>query len=263
MVRTLLVRGMLAGLLAGILGFGVAKTLGEPQVDKAISFEGRIEQLHHEQPGEELVTRPLQNSGGLGTGAILYGVAIGGIFALVFAVAYGRLGPLTARGTAAVLALLGFISIYLVPLLKYPPNPPAIGIEDTIGRRTGLYLLMIAASVGAMVLAVVLRRRLVPRFGAWDSTLLVGAGYGVVIFLCYVLFPGINEVPQKAISGVTSSVTDAGVTFPPAVLWRFRIASLAIQATVWTTIAISFGYLAQKQLETDRVPQAGRENVGV
>jgi hypothetical protein len=39
MVRTLLVRGMLVGLVAGLLVFGFGKLFGEPQVDRAITFE--------------------------------------------------------------------------------------------------------------------------------------------------------------------------------------------------------------------------------
>ncbi len=39
MVRDLLIRGMIAGFVAGILCFGVGKMFGEPQVDRAIAFE--------------------------------------------------------------------------------------------------------------------------------------------------------------------------------------------------------------------------------
>jgi len=41
MVGKLLVRGMLAGIAAGLLSFGFAKIVGEPQVDQAISFEAK------------------------------------------------------------------------------------------------------------------------------------------------------------------------------------------------------------------------------
>jgi len=43
----------------------------------------------------------------------------------------------------ALLALAAFITIALVPMLKYPANPPAVGNPDTIGPRTGLYLSML------------------------------------------------------------------------------------------------------------------------
>src|SRR5215831_9419821 len=107
MVRSLLIRGMLVGLLAGLAAFGFARWKGEPNVNKAIAFESYVEyDLHHEAAEPEPVSRALQDSAGLGTGTLLYGVAMGGVFALVFSIAYGRLGLRTARGTAAVLALL-------------------------------------------------------------------------------------------------------------------------------------------------------------
>ena len=40
---------MLVGLAAGLLAFGVARVLGEPQVNKAIAFEEYVEyNVHHE-----------------------------------------------------------------------------------------------------------------------------------------------------------------------------------------------------------------------
>lgn len=256
MVRSLLIRGLLVGLVAGLAAFGFARWKGEPSVNKAIAFEDYVStDVHHEPHEHEEVSRSVQDSAGLGTGAILYGVAMGGIFALVFAAAYGRIGLRTARGTAALLGLLGFVGIYLVPLLKYPANPPAIGQEDTIGKRTVLYLAMVVLSVAALVAAVAVRRRLVARFGAWNATLVVGAGYIVAMAICYLALPGINEVPQAAIPGVVDAVTDATVTFPPVVLWNFRVASLGIQVVVWTIIALGFGMLAERLLEPARRAQ--------
>jgi hypothetical protein len=39
MVRTFLVRGMLVGIVAGLLSFAFLKIYGEPQVDRAVAFE--------------------------------------------------------------------------------------------------------------------------------------------------------------------------------------------------------------------------------
>jgi predicted cobalt transporter CbtA len=262
MVRSLLIRGMLAGLVAAVAAFGFARWKGEPNVNKAIAFESYVgSEVHHEAPEDEEVSRTLQESAGLGTGVILFGVAMGGIFALVFSVAYGRIGLRTARGTAALLGLFGFVGVYLVPLLKYPANPPAIGQEDTIGRRTVLYLAMVLLSVGGIVVAAIVRGRIEHRFGAWNATLLAGAGYIVAMAVFYLVLPGINEVPQQALSGVVDSVADAEVTFPPTVLWNFRVASLGIQLVVWTTIALVFGVLAQRVLEPARSDSAGRSMV--
>jgi hypothetical protein len=252
MVRSLLLRGMLVGVAAGLLAFLTAHALGEPQVQKAIDFESYVATAHHEPEEAEAVSRDVQSTIGLGAGSLLYTVAFGGLFALVFAAAYGRLGTMTARGTSAALGVMGLLSIYLVPNLKYPANPPAIGDGDTIGHRTTLYLLMIVASVALMVLAVVVRKRWVPRLGEWNATLAAGALLVVGVAVCYVAFPGINEVPQRAIPGVVRAVTDAGVTFPPTLLWRFRLASLAVQLVIWGTLGLGFGVVAQRLFDRDR-----------
>jgi hypothetical protein len=250
MVRALLIRGMLAGLLAGLFGFIYSHQFGEPPVETAIAFQSYVEyDLHHNPSETELVSRPLQSSAGLATGTLVYGAALGGVFALVFAATYGRIGPFAARGTAALLASLGFTAAYLTPFLKYPANPPSIGDPDTIQFRTGVYVLLIVASICGMILAVSMRRRFVTRFGGWNATLLAGALYVVLMGLCFAVFPSINEVPQQAIPGVASAVTDADVTFPPTVLWAFRITSLGLQVVMWTTIAVVFGVLAERQLE--------------
>jgi Probable cobalt transporter subunit (CbtA) len=76
--------------------------------------------------------------------------------------AYGRLGPLGAWGTAALLGVFGFVAAYLTPFIKYPPNPPSVGDPETIGRRTALYLVLVLLSIAAMVLAVRARQGLVP-----------------------------------------------------------------------------------------------------
>jgi len=97
MARSLLIRGMLVGLLAGILMFAVGRIGGEPQVDRAIAFETALDAAtmkaetaaHPDRsaPQPELVSRPNQAGAGLLTGTLIYGTAFGGLFALVFAYA--------------------------------------------------------------------------------------------------------------------------------------------------------------------------------
>src|SRR5215469_15064229 len=109
MVTGLLARGLLVGLVAGLLAFGVARIFGEPQVDRAIAFEDQARQAKGEVAEPELVSRRTQAGIGLFTAIVVYGVALGGLFSLVFASAYGRIGDLSPRATAAVLALVGFL----------------------------------------------------------------------------------------------------------------------------------------------------------
>jgi len=103
----LLIRGMLVGVVAGLLAFGFAKLFGVPQVDFAIAFEEQVGQARGDAPETEMVSRAVQTGIGLLTAAVVYGAALGGLFALVFAVAYGRIGRLSPRLTAALLAGAG------------------------------------------------------------------------------------------------------------------------------------------------------------
>jgi hypothetical protein len=244
MVRTFLVRGMLVGIVAGLLSFGFLKIYGEPQVDRAIAFEEQMDQAnaefakHHgmvmpeEQP--ELVSRPVQAGLGLFTAVMVYSAAFGGLFGLAFAFAQGRMAnDLGPQALAALLALTGFIAIYLVPNLKYPANPPSVGNPDTIGTRTALYFGMIGISLVAMIGAVNFRRMLIARYGAWNATVMVAAYYLVVIIAAALLLPAVNEVPEE---------------FPALVLWKFRLASLAAQLILWTTLGLLFGALTQRAM---------------
>jgi predicted cobalt transporter CbtA len=240
-MRSLLVRGMLAGLVAGLLYAIFAFVFGEPQVDSAIAFEDKVAAAAGGAPGEELVSRGVQSTIGLTVAAVVFGLAIGGIFALVYALAQGRVGRLGPRGTSAVLAVIGFLTVYAVPYLKYPANPPASSIDDTISQRTGLYVVMVLSSVVIGAAAVVLRERLVPRIGGWNATLAAAAGYGVVIGVVMAVLPTIAETPAD---------------FPATVLYDFRQASFIGQLVLWTALGLIFGVLAERSTKRSLSPSA-------
>jgi len=236
MIRSLLIRGMIAGLVAGLIGFGFAKAFGEPWVARAIAFEEQHEHAHshHHDGDEQLIGRDTQSGLGLLTGVAVFGTALGGIFSLVFALAYGRLGALRARGTSALLAMGGFVSVAVVPFLKYPPSPPAVGNADTIGPRTALFFGMVAISIAAAVFAVWLQRRTHARHGDWNATIIAGVVYIALMVIAQGVLPRVDEVP-------------AG--FSASVLWNFRVAAIGIQVIIWTTLGLVFGALAARQLE--------------
>lgn len=243
MVGSLLLRGMLVGLVAGILAFAFARAYGEPQVDRAIAYEEQVSAkaapAAAEEPvaagEEELVSRPTQAGIGLFTGIVVYGTALGGIFALVFAFAYGRLGALTPRSTAAVIAALGFAAIVIVPFLKYPGNPPAVGNDETIAYRTAMFFIMLLLSIAAMVAAIAVARRLRQSYGVWNGALIAAAGFLVVVALVQLAMPVINDVPDD---------------FSADLLWRFRVASIGIHVILWSVIGVGFGALAERLLGT-------------
>lgn len=253
MEKRLILRGLLAGAIGAVPAFVFARLCAEPVIARAIAFEdGRTdaENAHgvHEH-GVELFTRSVQSGVGLGFGVLLFGVAMGALFAVLFCVTYARVagrpespGP---RQLSLLLAAGAFATVYLVPFVKYPPNPPAVGQSDTIGMRTGWYLVMVLVSVVLAIATVLLARRLVERFGAWNRRLLAGGAYLVVIAVVMVLLPTVDETPQP-LRDASGAIIYPG--FPADVLYEFRLLSLATQLVLWMTIGLVFAPLAQRLL---------------
>lgn len=244
MVGNLLLRGMIVGVIAGLCAFGFARVFGEPQVDRAIAFEEQTaaaEQAASGQPAmeePEIVSRTTQAGIGLLTGVVVYGAAVGGLFSLVFAYAYQRLGRLSPRGTAALLALGAFIAVVVVPFVKYPATPPAVGNPETIGARTELFFVMIVVSLAAAVASISLAQRLWAKYGAWNASIIAGLAFLAVVAVAQYALPTVNEVPEN---------------FSADLLWRFRTASLGIHVILWTVIGLGFGVLAERSLASRNV----------
>jgi hypothetical protein len=251
---SLLWRGMVVGFVAALLSFGILKVMGEPAVDRAIAFESAMDgakaKAGHDAamakgetppPDEEepeLVSRPVQGGIGLFTGVAVYSIAFGGLFALAFAILYGRMGDWSPRVNAAVLALSGFLAIYAVPILKYPANPPSIGNSDTIGLRTAIYFGMILLSLGSMIAAWSIRNRLIDELGAWNATLAGAAVFVVAVVIFALVMPPLDETPEG---------------FPADVLWQFRMASLGAQAILWTVLGLGLGAWVERDFAEARV----------
>ncbi|HEX7782803.1 MAG TPA: CbtA family protein [Sphingobium sp.] len=240
MTRSLLIRGMIAGIIAAVLVTLFARTFAEPSIDLAIGFEAAHEQASHAaMPGmaapdePELVSRATQKGLGLLTAITLYGAAVGGIFSLVFAAAYGRAGMIGPRTLSLLLAIGAFVAVTLIPALKYPPTPPAVGLHETVGFRTATFFAMIGLSLSALVMAIALGRGVAARFGAFNGGISAALIYIVTVFAVQAVLPDINEVPPD---------------FPATVLWDFRIASIAMQALLWSVIGVGFGMMAERVL---------------
>lgn len=228
-----LVRGIVAGLVAGLIGFAVAFAFGEPQVDEAISLEEaaaahatpaelRAEEAAASEPGMVEVSRDDQRSWGLLTGTAAIGAALGGLTALAAAATVGRLGRMSARGATLLVAAVGFVAVALVPFLKYPATPPAVGDPDTIGHRTVAYFALLLISVLAAIGAVVAARSLLARVDGVTAGLVAAGGYVAVVTLVGILLPSVDEVGG----------------FPADTLWYFRRASILTLASIWATVAV-------------------------
>ena len=254
--RNFLVRGLLAGLIAGLLAFAVAYVVGEPHVDAAIAVEeanAAHEAEHAENPPAEghtheddegtVVSRANQSTWGLATGTLAVGIALGGVTGLAAAFAVGRIGRLRPSQSTALVSLIGFVAITLVPLLKYPATPPAVGNPDTIGGRTLEYFGLMSLSILAAVGAVVLASRVLDSFGTYRTVLLAAGGYLVVVIAAAVLLPTVNEVGD----------------FPADTLWYFRLASMLTLATMWAGIGVVLTGLIGRLYEREASAAARRD----
>ena len=242
MVWTLVRRGLVVGAVAGLLAGAFAFVFGEPLVQDAIDIEqaasahARAGTTPLAQVGEWVVSRPEQR-GGLFLATVLYGIAAGGLFAIAFATLRGRGSQRSDWELATRLAGAIFVAIVLVPFLKYPPNPPAVGDPDTIGERTAYYVVLLVGSALAMLAAARVMWSLRPDGAPWARPL-AGAGTFVAVAGGLALaLPGVQEVPQD---------------FPATLIWDFRLSSLGTQAVLWSALGIGYGIATHRAAVTAR-----------
>ena len=216
--------GALAGLAGGAALALVLLAAGERTISRAIELEQRA---HAHAAGDEVFSRGVQQVGGV-LAALVWGVALGAIFAVAYVALRRRLDTPSDWRAAVTLAAIGFATLALVPFLKYPANPPGVGDPDSVGRRTALFLLMLAWSIlctgAAWRAARVLARRSLPEH---LRAPLVGLLYVGLVALGLAALPG----------------APGGITLPATLVWRFRLASLAGTAAFWAVCGLTFGWL--------------------
>ncbi|HEY0166346.1 MAG TPA: CbtA family protein [Jatrophihabitans sp.] len=258
MEKDLIGRGALCGAIAGLLAFLFGRVFAEPHIQKAIDYEaGRhaaqelLDKAAEEHSHSELFGRAIQANVGMGVGMIAFGIGMGVLFALVYAICLGRVGRLGPRPLALLVAAAGFVGLYLAPFLRYPANPPAVGQAETIRERTSMYLLMVLCSVVSLALAVWLGQRLRTRLGNWNASLLAGAAFVVVIGVVMAVLPSFGQ-PGSAyetplpLTDATGAIRYPG--FPADVLFYFRLYSVAGQVVLWAAIGLLFAPMADRLL---------------
>ena len=142
-----LVSGALAGTIHGIANLAMV----EPYLDEAIGIENQ----NLFASGEEEDTpqfwveydayRDWQKSGQVLAGAIL-GTSIGALFGIVYALSRNSLPQGNDLKKTITLAGVMWLTMYIIPFLKYPANPPTVGDGETVVLRAILYLSFIAIS---------------------------------------------------------------------------------------------------------------------
>lgn len=278
LTRGLVLRGAGTGVLGGLVALVFARVFAEPLVQQGIDYEaGRSEAAMalavaaggaHDMEGPELFSRAVQANLGIAVGMVAFGLAVGCFFAVAYCLALGRVGRVSPRSLSLLVAGAGFLLLYLVPFLKYPANPPAVGNGATIAQRAGLYGVMVVASVVFGAAALWLGRRLAARLGSWTATLLAGLAFVVAIGVVMAALPSLGSLGANGEAGALLTETpqplrDAfgAIVYPgfdADVLYWFRLYSVIAQAILWGVIGVAFAPLAERLVGRSSAVGPGR-----
>jgi hypothetical protein len=244
------VRFVVPGAVAGLVSFAFSRVMVEPLIGAAVDYEGAREHAEAQLAGgehahgHELFTRAVQENVGAAVGVVVFGIVMGVLFAVAYAVIRTVLERRGLAPDPAGLALLlsagMYVAIVLMPSMKYPANPPTVGLEDTVGARSSSFLTITVISVVAACIAVAAGMALLRRWGTWRAAALTVGGYVAVMLCAMVLLPGFHEVPGP-LRGPDGLVLEG---FPAEVLAEFRLYSLVNQALMWLVIGTTWACLA-------------------
>lgn len=231
---------LLAGVIAGLILAGVNYFVAEPYIDQAIGIEIENSIAAGETVDfNELDTyRIWQKEGTFAAGAFL-GVTYGAILGIVYFIARKYLPSSDDRKKALILAGLMCLALYVVPFLKYPANPPAVGDPETIGLRDTLYTSYQLTS-GLIVLGLSI---LMIKFKTVNNfKYLVPVFYVGLVGFIYAIFPANPDA----------------ITAPMDLVNSFRMVTFSTMVMFYIVLGIIFGMMWRKYKphETTRITAA-------
>ncbi|CAB4909924.1 MAG: hypothetical protein F2825_04120 [Actinobacteria bacterium] len=227
----LLGRFAIAGLAAGAASGLWSMVVTERAIAPALALEEARSAGSHEHSAE-LFGRGTQLLGGF-LGTVIAAVVFSVVVAAVYAGLRHRLPGRSDVSRVAVLTAIGFAVFALLPAVKIPANPPAVGDPDTIDARTAIYIAVLGAGVVTALLVGALVGTLQAR-GVHPSAV---AAVGVLVTLALVV---------AMVLLVPDSPDAIAADVPAAVVWDFRLASLGQLAVLWTTLGLTAGYLVDR-----------------
>lgn len=266
-----MLRYLIPGVVGGIVSFVFSRVMIEPLIGAAVDYEEAREHAEEHLAGgdhghgHEIFSRSIQENVGAAVGVIAFAVVMGVLFGVAYTVLRAVLDRrgVTPDPTALALLLSAglFGSIAVVPGLKYPPNPPTVGLEETIGARSSAFLMITVISVLGASVAVAAGLAWSRRWGAWPATALAVGGYAAAMLIAFLALPSFQEVPGP-LAGSGGVLIDG---FPAHVLAEFRTYSLLNQALMWLTIGVTWAWLSSvsrtagegTRLSAPAMPQSG------
>jgi Probable cobalt transporter subunit (CbtA) len=253
MEQRFILRGFASGALGGLLAFAVARVLAEPLMQRAIDYENgraaaegalrRAAGLAAAAAEPEVFSRGVQSNAGLGMGMVLFGVAMGGFIAVAYVLVTRGMRPSARpRSVSLAIAAAGFAGVFLLPFLKYPADPPGIEHAESIETRALLYLAMLAISLVSVLAAALAARRLQPRLGAWNGTLVALGALAAWMAIVMAILPSLQ--PLQPLRDQSGTIVYPG--FPADLLYQFRLYAVLAQAILWGAVGVAFGALAER-----------------
>lgn len=221
-----LLSGCFAGMIYGALNLAIV----EPYLDDAINIENQnLFSAGEEVDGPQFWVeyyeyRSWQKGGEILAGAI-FGISMGSLFGIVYALSKKSLPSKNNIGKTLILAGLMWFTLFVIPFLKYPANPPTVGDGETVILRGILYLSLIAISGLMAVGFYQLFKRLKNK-----NRVLPIIGYAVLICIIFFIMP---ENPDK----ISTSME---------LVNGFRVVTFLTGTVFWFTLALFLGMFWQK-----------------
>jgi predicted cobalt transporter CbtA len=185
-------------------------------------MDGAVQSGEIINPIEFAAYRFWQRGGEIVAGTIL-GLSLGSLFGIVFAYGRGLAPGSTNLKKALFIAGIMWLALFLIPALKYPANPPAVGDPETIYQRQGLYLAFLAISgLSALGLALIYNRA---NIAAPAKRVVIPAIYVAIVAGAYFAMPA---NPDE-------------ISAPMDLVVSFRIVSALTITMFWALLGIIFG----------------------
>ena len=214
---------LLAGAIAGTILGAINQVAVEPYIDYAVELEMHNTNQSSQiiNPAEFTAYRLWQRGGEIVAGTIL-GLSIGSLFGIVFAYTHSSVPGSNNKKKALIVAGIMWFVLFLMPALKYPANPPAVGDPETIYYRQSLYVAFLAISgFSALGLAFLYRK-----MGSLNmKKAIIPAAYAAIISGAYLAMPA-NPDPINA---------------PMDLVMGFRITSAITISMFWGLLGVIFG----------------------
>ena len=225
-ILIVLISGSIAGAIHGTVNF----TIVEPYLDQAIGIENQNlfasgEEEDNPQFWAEYESYRIWQKSGQVLAGIILGIAMGSLFGIVFALSRNSLPGKNDVTKSLILAGLMWLTIYIIPFLKYPANPPTVGDGETVMLRAILYVSFIVLSGIGVVIFYKLSRKL-------QSNKKYFGLIGYIVFISVIFFV-MPENPDE-------------VNAPINLVNEFRLMSVLGVSSFWLSMGIILGLFWNK-----------------